>query len=97
MTLNRGWLAMRRWMGYYELQICGRMETEMTDLGIFTTDYREHRLTADFMQSPQGIVIGLKAGPLPWRHFDDTLYPTYEEAKSAAVAEGRRLIDQLVG
>lgn len=81
-------------MGYYEY-IGGRLEVEMTDLGIYTTHYREHYLIANFIRRPQGIVVELKVGPLPWRYFDDTLYPTYEEAKSAAVAEGRRLIDHL--
>lgn len=69
----------------------------MTDLGIYTTNYREHSLIANFIRHPQGVVVGLKVGPLPWKWSDDTLYPTYQEAKSAAVAEGRRLIDQLVG
>lgn len=67
----------------------------MTDLGIFTTEYRGHQLTADFIQSPYGVAIRLKAGPLPWMSFDEMLHSTYLEAKSAAMAEGRRLIDQL--
>ncbi len=66
----------------------------MTDLGIYTTSYREHYLIANFIRHPQGIMVELKVGPLPWMYFDETPYPTYEKAKSAAVAEGRRLIDQ---
>ena len=69
----------------------------VSNLPTYVEDYRGHEYAIDFVQHENGITIRIQAGPLPARSYSDKLYPTYNDALSAGIAEAERLLSKLAG